>query len=52
MKLIRAKSKGKKIATPQLRVVHSAAKDIMSQLKASLEKKPKTATRTKTKKAS
>lgn len=51
MKLIRAKAKGKKIATPQLRVVHSSAKDIMSQLKASLEKKPKAAAR-KTRKAS
>lgn len=53
MKLIRAKSKGKKIATPQLRVVHSNAKDIMSQLKASLEKKPtKAAPKKKLKKAS
>jgi DNA end-binding protein Ku len=49
MKLIRAKAKGKKVATPQLRVVHSNPRDIMSQLKASLEKKPKA---TKTKKAS
>ena len=37
MKVINAKAKGKKIATPQLRVVHSRSKDLMSQLKASLE---------------
>jgi DNA end-binding protein Ku len=36
MKLIKAKAKGKKVAAPHLRVVHSAAKDLMSQLKASL----------------
>jgi DNA end-binding protein Ku len=36
MKLIKAKAKGKKVALPHLRVVHSAAKDLMSQLKASL----------------
>ena len=43
MKLIRAKSKGKKIATPHLKVVHSRAKDLMSQLKASLETKKRKA---------
>jgi DNA end-binding protein Ku len=49
MKVIKAKAKGKKTAVPQMRVVHSNARDLMSQLKASLEKKspPK-----KTKKAS
>lgn len=36
MKLIKAKSKGKKVATPALRVVHSRSRDLMSQLKASL----------------
>lgn len=37
LKLINAKAKGKKIPTPALRVVHSRSKDLMSQLKASLE---------------
>ncbi|HMH34854.1 MAG TPA: Ku protein [Puia sp.] len=37
LKLIHAKAKGKKVETPQLRVVHNKAKDLMSQLKASLE---------------
>jgi len=37
MKLIKAKAKGKKIATSPLRVVHSPSKDLMAQLKASLE---------------
>lgn len=36
MKLIRAKSKGKSIKTPQMRVVHSKSDDLMEQLKASL----------------
>jgi DNA end-binding protein Ku len=36
MKLIKAKSKGKKIAQPTLRVVHSPGKDLLSQLKASI----------------
>ncbi|MEO5996831.1 MAG: Ku protein [Chitinophagaceae bacterium] len=43
MKLIMAKSKGKKLATPALRIVHSKTKDLMSQLKASLETKKKKA---------
>lgn len=38
MKLINAKAKGKKPAAPALKVVHSNAKDLMSQLKASLQK--------------
>lgn len=46
MKLIKAKSKGAKPVKPQLKVVHSTAKDLMSQLKASL------GTGTKRKKAS
>ncbi len=37
MKVIQAKAKGKKVAAPHLRVVHSTAKDLMSQLKASLD---------------
>lgn len=43
MKLIKAKSKGKKIAVPHMRIVHSTAKDLMSQLKASLNTKHKKA---------
>ena len=39
MKLIKSKAKGKKIVTPHLKVVHSTAKDLMSQLKASLNNK-------------
>lgn len=38
MKLIQAKAKGKKPAAPHMKVVHSNAKDLMSQLKASLQK--------------
>jgi DNA end-binding protein Ku len=37
MKLIRAKAKGHKPARPVLRVVHSRNKDLLSQLKASLQ---------------
>ncbi len=36
MKLIKAKSKGKKIASPKMKLVHSTAKDLMAQLKASI----------------
>lgn len=43
MKLIEAKSKGKKIETPSLRVVHSKSKDLMAQLKASLDTKKRKA---------
>lgn len=43
MKLIRAKAKGKKVAKPAMRVVHSKTEDLMSQLKASLETKKKKA---------
>lgn len=43
MKLIKAKAKGKKVAVPHMRVVHSKAKDLMSQLKASLETKKRKA---------
>jgi DNA end-binding protein Ku len=41
MKLIKAKAKGKLINTPPLRVVHNKTKDLMEQLKASLETKKK-----------
>lgn len=37
MKLIKAKAKGKKLPKSTLRVVHTANKDLMSQLKASLQ---------------
>jgi DNA end-binding protein Ku len=43
LKLIHAKAKGKKPTAPHLRVVHSNAKDLMSQLKASLDVKKKKA---------
>jgi DNA end-binding protein Ku len=36
LKLIHDKAKGKKIATPTMRVVHSRSRDLMSQLKESL----------------
>jgi len=37
MKLIKDKSKGKKVKKPQMKVVHSRSRDLMSQLKASLQ---------------
>jgi DNA end-binding protein Ku len=43
LKLIKAKSKGGKIVTPQLKVVHNKTKDLMEQLKASLGTKSKKA---------
>ncbi len=43
MKLIAAKAKGKKIAPPAMKVVHSRSKDLMEQLKASLDTKRKKA---------
>jgi DNA end-binding protein Ku len=39
LKVIKAKAKGKKTEVPQMRIVHSNARDLMSQLKASLDKK-------------
>lgn len=45
LKLIKDKAKGKKIAAPQMRVVHSRSKDLMEQLKASLGKKEKSSRR-------
>jgi DNA end-binding protein Ku len=41
LKLIHNRAKGKKISTPHLRVVHNNTKDLMSQLKASLQQKKK-----------
>jgi DNA end-binding protein Ku len=41
MKLIKSKAKGRKIETPHLRIVHSKAKDLLTQLKDSLEDKKK-----------
>ena len=43
MKVIHAKAKGQKIKTPQMKVVHSTTKDLMAQLKASLDTKRKKA---------
>jgi DNA end-binding protein Ku len=43
MKLIKAKAKGKKVSVPHMKVVHSRAKDLMSQLKASLDTKKRKA---------
>jgi DNA end-binding protein Ku len=48
MKVINAKAKGIKLKTPEMKVVHSKAVDLMEQLKASLS----TTTTTKRKKAS
>jgi DNA end-binding protein Ku len=39
LKVIKAKAKGKKVAKPKMRVVHSKTQDLMEQLKASLKKK-------------
>ncbi len=41
LKIIEAKAKGKKIKAPEMKVVHSTTKDLMEQLKASLEVKRK-----------
>jgi len=43
LKLIHAKAKGKKIKAPEMKVVHNKTKDLMDQLKASLEVKSKKA---------
>ncbi|HNP21705.1 MAG TPA: Ku protein [Panacibacter sp.] len=43
LKLIKAKARGKKVAAPHLKVVHSASRDLMSQLKASLNTKSRKA---------
>ena len=41
LKLIKAKASGKKIKVPEMKVVHSKTKDLMDQLKASLDVKRK-----------
>ncbi|MEP6616041.1 MAG: Ku protein [Ginsengibacter sp.] len=43
LKVIHAKAKGQKIKVPEMKVVHSKTKDLMAQLKASLEVKRKKA---------
>ncbi len=43
LKLIHAKAKGQKIKAPEMKVVHSKTKDLMEQLKASLDVKRKKA---------
>ncbi len=43
MKLIKAKAKGVKVKEPELKLVHSKTKDLMDQLKASLNTKRKKA---------
>ena len=43
LKLIKAKAGGKKINVPEMKIVHSKTKDLMEQLKASLEVKRKKA---------
>lgn len=43
MKVIKLKAKGTKVKKPTLKVVHSKAKDLMTQLKASLKTKQKKA---------
>jgi DNA end-binding protein Ku len=43
LKLIKAKAGGKKIKAPQLKVVYNKTKDLMEQLKASLDEKRKKA---------
>lgn len=41
MKIIKAKAQGKKVRTPKLELVYTKSKDLIEQLKASLEKKRK-----------
>jgi DNA end-binding protein Ku len=43
LKLIKAKASGKKIKVPEMKVVHNKTKDLMEQLKASLDVKRKKA---------
>ncbi len=43
MKLIKLKAKGSKIPQPRFKIVHNKTKDLMSQLKASLEEKKRKA---------
>ncbi len=41
MKIIESKAKGKRIAKPKFKLVHNKSKDIMAQLKESIEKRKK-----------
>jgi DNA end-binding protein Ku len=41
LKIIEAKAKGKKVTQPRFKIVHNKSKDLMEQLKASLESKKK-----------
>ena len=41
MRIIEAKAKGKKITAPKFKIIHNKSKDLMEQLKASLEPKKK-----------
>ena len=41
LKIIKDKAKGKKIATPKMKIVHKQSDDLMEMLKASLESKKK-----------
>ena len=43
LQIIKAKSKGKLKAVPEMKIVHSKATDLMAQLKASLGSKAKKA---------
>jgi DNA end-binding protein Ku len=43
MKLIKLKAKGGKIPQPRFKIVHNKTRDLMSQLKASLEEKKRKA---------
>jgi len=43
LRLIQAKAKGQKVKAPEMKVVHSKTKDLMEQLKASLDTKRKKA---------
>jgi len=43
LKVIKAKAKGIKLKEPKLKIVHSKSKDLMEQLKASLNNKHKKA---------
>jgi DNA end-binding protein Ku len=47
LKIIKSKAKGKKTTVPKLRVVHSKSKDLMEQLKASLQKTTKSKSKSK-----
>ena len=52
LKLIKQKAKGRKVTQPKFKIVHNKSKDIMAQLKESLESKKTTTTIHRHKKAS